>query len=60
MRLALLPAAIAIALSGGCSLHRASAGASLSCLGLGAQSGILFNEDIVAVAAKLAPPARTI
>lgn len=40
------------------ALHRASAGASLSCLGLGAQSGIPFNEDIDAAAAKLAPPAR--
>lgn len=41
------------------ALHRASAGASLSCLGLGAQAGIPFAEDIDAAAAKLPPPAKT-
>lgn len=35
------------------ALHRASAGASLSCLGLGAQAGIPFSDDIDAAAAKL-------
>jgi ribokinase len=35
------------------ALHRASAGASLSCLGLGAQAGMPFTEDIDAAAAKL-------
>lgn len=37
------------------AMHRATAGASLSCLGLGAQAGIPFGEDITTAAAKLAP-----
>lgn len=41
------------------AMHRASAGASLSCLGLGAQAGIPFSEDIDAAAAKL-PPAQKV
>lgn len=40
------------------AMHRASAGASLSCLGLGAQAGIPFAEDIDAAAAKLPPAAK--
>ncbi len=40
------------------AMHRASAGASLSCLGLGAQAGIPFGEDIDAAAAKLAAPIK--
>ncbi len=39
------------------SMHRASAGASLSCLGLGAQAGMPFSEDIDAAAVNLAPAA---
>ena len=35
------------------ALHRASAGASLSCLGLGAQAGIPFADDITAAAEKI-------
>lgn len=40
------------------ALHHASAGASLSCLGLGAQSGIPALADIEAAAKKLAPPRK--
>jgi ribokinase len=39
------------------ALHRASCGASLSCLGLGAQAGMPFMEDIEAALARVAEPA---
>lgn len=35
------------------AMHRASAGAALSCLGLGAQAGMPFNEDIDAALPQL-------
>lgn len=40
------------------AMHRASAGASLSCLGLGAQDGMPFAEEIETSAAKLALPQK--
>lgn len=40
------------------ALHHAAVGSSLSCLGLGAQSGIPYMEEIKAGLAKVAPPAR--
>jgi ribokinase len=38
------------------ALHRASVGAGLSCLGLGAQDGMPLREDIEKNLAKVAPP----
>lgn len=40
------------------SLHKASVGASLSCLGLGAQAGMPMLEDIDANLDKVAPPRK--
>ncbi len=40
------------------ALHRAAVGASLSCLGLGAQEGTPFKDDIEANLKKLAPPQK--
>jgi ribokinase len=40
------------------AMHHASVGASLSCLGLGAQAGMPAWEDIVAHLPKLAPPKK--
>lgn len=40
------------------ALQRASVGASLSCLGLGAQAGMPFMEDIEANLNRVPPPAR--
>jgi ribokinase len=40
------------------ALHRASVGASLSCLGLGAQDGMPFMEDIEGSLGKVSPPQR--
>lgn len=40
------------------ALHHAAVGSSLSCLGLGAQAGIPYMEEIKANLVKVAPPAR--